>query len=277
MVRTAQFLFVFLCFYFATVSAEQKSEINVSYGPHARNVLDVYWDTEYENAPIVFTIHGGGFRFGDKSYCNADMRKLYADHGCVVVSPNYRLAKERTQETVIRCAMDAAMAVAHIQANAGKYGGDPKRILSTGSSAGGFISAWIAYQKDWQWPEVAKHKPKKLNIIGWFGDSPFLPAQFVNQISGSGPPAFFIYGGKKEHPGTPTSQGYDIREAFNQNKIWNKMVHVDYWGHVPARRFLFSPKTRDTNVFNAYDEFLKMILNKKEEAKSGEIITVSRT
>ena len=55
------------------------------------------------------------------------------------------------------------------------------------------------------------------------------------------------------------------------------MVHIDYWGHVPARRFLFSPKTRDQNVFNAYDEFLKMILNKKEEPKSGEIITVSRT
>ena len=147
--------------------------------------------------------------------------KLYANHGCVVVSPNYRLAKERTPETVIRCAMDAAMAVAHIQQMPENTEEIPKNSFHWFVRRG-FISAWIAYQKDWQWPEVAKHKPKKLNIIGWFGDSPFLPAQFVNQINGSGPPAFYLWG-KREHPGTPTSQGYDIREAFfNQNKIWNK-------------------------------------------------------
>ncbi len=274
MVRTVRFIVVLKCFCFATVLAEQKSEINVSYGPHARNVLDVYWDTEYKNAPIVFTIHGGGFRFGDKSYCNADMRKLYADLGCVVVSPNYRLAKERTLETVTRCAMDAATAVAHIQANAGKYGGDPKRILSTGSSAGGFISAWIAYQKGWEWPEAAKYKPEKLNVVGWFGDSPFLPTELISQIVPGDPPAFFMYGGDKEHAGTPNSQGYEIREAFQREKIWNKMVQVDNWGHVPARHFLFSPKTRDPNIFMAYNEFLKMIFHGHDESESGEIIKI---
>ena len=55
------------------LSAEFKTIKDLSYGPHERNVLDVYWDTEYKNAPIVFTIHGGGFRFGDKAYCNEDM------------------------------------------------------------------------------------------------------------------------------------------------------------------------------------------------------------
>ena len=54
-------------FFYKFLSAEFKTAKNISYGPHERNVLDVYWDTEYKDAPIVFTIHGGGFRFGDKA------------------------------------------------------------------------------------------------------------------------------------------------------------------------------------------------------------------
>jgi len=55
----------------ANVFAERKVDKNVKYGPHKRNVLDVYWNTEYRNAPIVFTIHGGSFRRGDKGmFCN---------------------------------------------------------------------------------------------------------------------------------------------------------------------------------------------------------------
>ena len=44
-----------------------KADKDVSYGPHERNVLDVYWNTKFKNAPIVFTIHGGGFKNGSKA------------------------------------------------------------------------------------------------------------------------------------------------------------------------------------------------------------------
>ena len=54
-------------FFSTFLSAEFKAIKDLSYGPNVRNVLDVYWDTEYKNAPIVFTIHGGGFKFGDKA------------------------------------------------------------------------------------------------------------------------------------------------------------------------------------------------------------------
>ena len=60
---------LFTSFFSIHLSAEFKAQKDISYGPHERNFLDVYWDTEYKNAPIVFTIHGGGFRFGDKAYC----------------------------------------------------------------------------------------------------------------------------------------------------------------------------------------------------------------
>lgn len=190
--------------------AELKVDKNVSYGPHQRNVLDVYWNTDYKNAPIVFTIHGGGFKQGDKSYCNKDMQKLYVAKGCIVVSPNYRLVKKGTPVTKDDCALDAAMAVAYVQANAKKYGGDPTKIVATGASAGGYISAWIAYQKKWEWPVDAKHKPKKLNIVGWFGNSPFLPPARFRHVRGQeGTPRHPRQTGSR-HPGcTQEEQGLE--------------------------------------------------------------------
>ena len=89
--------------------AEFKMDKDVSYGPHQRNVLDVYWSTKFKNAPIVFTIHGGGFKNGSKAYCNKDMIKLYMSKGCIVVSPNYRLVGKGEPVTKDDCAMDAAM------------------------------------------------------------------------------------------------------------------------------------------------------------------------
>jgi len=254
--------------------AEVKVDKNVSYGPHQRNVLDVYWNTEYKNAPIVFTIHGGGFKFGDKGYCNPDMRKLYMSKGCIVVSPNYRLVKKGTSVTKDDCAMDTAMAVAHIQANAKKYGGDPTRIVSSGASAGGYISAWIAYQKNWEWPDYAKHKPKKLNIVGWFGNSPFLPRGLVSQVAAGDPPGFVMYGGKREHPATPARQGHAIQAALKKNKIWSKMVYIDFLGHVPAKRILFSPKSRDKETHEAYLQFIDMVCHGKGKPKGGDVIKV---
>ena len=59
-----------------TLSAELKVTRDLRYGPHPRNVMDVYWKTEYKDAPIVFTIHGGGFKNGSKGYCNMDMQDL---------------------------------------------------------------------------------------------------------------------------------------------------------------------------------------------------------
>jgi predicted esterase len=256
--------------------AEIKVDRNVSYGPHPRNVMDVYWNTDYKNAPVVFTIHGGGFKNGDKSYCNADMRKLYMAKGCIVVSPNYRLVKAGTKVTKDDCALDTAMAVAYMQANAKKYQGDAAKIVATGASAGGYISAQIAYRKKWEWPAGAKHKPKKLNIVGWFGNSPFLPPPLIRQVAAGDPPGFVMYGGKREHPATPAKQGHDIQAALKKNKSWNKMVYIDFMGHVPAKRILFSPKTRDKETYQAFNQFLDMVCHGKGSPKGGDVINVKR-
>ena len=146
-----------------SLSAELKVERDVRYGPHPRHMMDVYWKAEYKEAPIVFTIHGGGFKNGSKGYCNKDMQDLYMSKGCIVVSPNYRLMKQGSSKTTSECDLDVAMTVAHMQANAKTFGGDPQKIISTGASAGGHISAQIAYRKKWDWPTEAKHKPETVS------------------------------------------------------------------------------------------------------------------
>ena len=198
--------------------AEKQSERNVSYGPDPRNVMDIYWNTGNKNAPIVFTIHGGGFTKGDKNYCNPDTQKLYLDKGCVVVSPNYRYKDDKKGISIHDCAVDCAMAVAWMQANAAKYGGDPNRIVSTGGSAGGYLSAAVAYQKKWDWPKGAKYKPKQLNVVGWYGDSPYLSPQLMKGVKRNDPPGFIIYG-QREHPATPVKLGHDMQAQLKKNKI----------------------------------------------------------
>jgi len=262
---------------FATnLLAEVKVDKDVSYGTHERHVMDVYWNTDYKNAPIVFTTHGGAFKNGSKAYCNKDMQNLYMAKGCIVVSPNYRLVKNGSPVTKDDCALDVAMAVAYIQANAEKYGGDPTKIVSTGASAGGYISAQIAYKKKWNWPADAKYKPKKLNIVGWFGNSPFLPPHVIKQVAADDVPGFIMYGGKREHPGTPARQGHAMQAALKGNKVWSKMVSIKSMGHVPGKRVLFSPRSRDKETYEAFNQFLDLVCYGKGEPKGGDVIEVKK-
>jgi predicted esterase len=202
------------------------------------------------------------------------MRDLYMAKGCIVVSPNYRLKKEGTSITKDDCAIDVAMAVAHIQANARKYGGDPSKIVATGASAGGYISAQIAYNKKWDWPAEAKYKPEKLNIVGWFGNSPYLPRAVMKNVRAKDAPGFIMYGGKKEHPATPSRQGHDMQSAFTEKQIWSKMVYIDAMGHVPGKRVLFSPRTRDKATYDAFNQFLDLVCYGKGKPKGGDVIEV---
>ena len=256
--------------------AEIKVDRNVSYGPHPRHVMDVYWNTDYKEAPIVFTIHGGGFKNSDKSYCNGAMQKLYMAKGCIVVSPNYRLVKAGSKLTKDDCALDTAMAVAYMQSNARRYNGDATKIVATGASARGYISSQIAYKKKWEWPTEAEFKPKDLNIVGWFGNSPFLPPALISQVSEGDPPGFIMYGGKREHPATPAKQGHDIQAALKKNKSWNKMVYIDFMGHVPAKRILFSPETRDEETYEAFNQFLDLVCYSKGNPTGGDVINVKK-
>jgi acetyl esterase/lipase len=107
--------------------------------PHARQVLDVYSPKGAKNLPVVFWIHGGGWQTGDKKEVQLKPQ-AFTDHGFVFVAPNYRLLPEVDMGAIVR---DVAKAVRWTHDHAAEHGGDPKRLLVMGHSAGAQLAALV--------------------------------------------------------------------------------------------------------------------------------------
>ena len=57
------------------LAEELKPLTNVPYGSHARQVLDFYPAKSDKPTPVVFYIHGGGWRGGDKENESASLQR----------------------------------------------------------------------------------------------------------------------------------------------------------------------------------------------------------
>ncbi len=124
---------------------------NVSYGPHPRNVLD-FWQAKSDTpTPLVFCIHGGGWRAGDKSSYYRSV-KTFLDNGISVVTINYRLIGQANEQKVVPPVKaplgDAARALQFVRSKAKDWNIDKKKIGATGGSAGAFSSLWLALHDD---------------------------------------------------------------------------------------------------------------------------------
>jgi acetyl esterase/lipase len=104
-----------------------------------RQALDIYSPSNAKNLPVVFWIHGGGWEQGDKSQVKTKPQ-WFTDKGFVFVSTNYRLLPEVDMGTLIR---DVAKSFAWVEKHISEYGGDPKRVLVGGHSAGAQLAAII--------------------------------------------------------------------------------------------------------------------------------------
>lgn len=109
---------------------------DLAYGPDARHRLDVYQpDTGHpvgDPPPVVVFVHGGGFVRGDKSE-RTPVGVAFAQAGCVVVVPNYRLGPTHRWPAG---AEDVASVVAWVVSHAHLHGGDTQRVFVVGESAG---------------------------------------------------------------------------------------------------------------------------------------------
>jgi len=135
--RTLSHLLIALAF-LSTVQA-QALKPNIPYASPAneRQMLDVYAPAGAKGLPVVFWIHGGGWQQGDKSDVKTKPQ-AFMDKGFVFVSINYRLLPGVDMGTLIR---DVAKAFRWTQDHIGEYGGDPKRVLVGGHSAGAQLAA----------------------------------------------------------------------------------------------------------------------------------------
>ena len=107
---------------------------------HANQKVDIYTPQGAKNLPVVFWIHGGGWVTGHRT--NVTLKpQAFADKGFVFVSTGYRLLPEVEMVTIFQ---DIAKSMRWVHEHIAEYGGDPKRILVGGHSAGAQLAALIS-------------------------------------------------------------------------------------------------------------------------------------
>lgn len=127
----------------ADLPAIARIEHDVSYGPNKRQCFDVYIPAGAKNAPIIFMVHGGAWRMGDKSSLRVVKNKMarWLPKGFIFISANYRMLPEADP---VMQARDVVCAIALVQEKAGTWGGDRNKIILMGHSAGAHLVALIA-------------------------------------------------------------------------------------------------------------------------------------
>lgn len=118
---------------------------NHSYGPHQRNVLDLWKAKSDRPTPLVVFIHGGGFRAGSKDGISPALLRGLLDAGISVMAINYRLSPEVHFPAHY---LDSARAIQYARLHAKEWNIDPKRVGATGGSAGAGTSLWIGFHDD---------------------------------------------------------------------------------------------------------------------------------
>ena len=119
---------------------------DVSYGPDPAQRFDVYVPAAPAAGgaplPVIFFVHGGAWAFGDKTNTRVVEPKVshWVGQGYVVISANYRMLPT----PVAQQAEDVAAAIALAQSRAASWGGDPKRFILMGHSAGAHLVALIS-------------------------------------------------------------------------------------------------------------------------------------
>ncbi|MCA9074036.1 MAG: alpha/beta hydrolase [Planctomycetaceae bacterium] len=127
----------------------QPTFADVSYGPHARHLMDVWLAESDTPTPVLISIHGGAFRHGDKSVSRAILRECL-NSGISVVAITYRFTDEVIAPAQHR---DVARAVQFVRHKAKEWNIDPTRIAATGGSAGAGMSLWLGFHDDMADPD----------------------------------------------------------------------------------------------------------------------------
>jgi acetyl esterase/lipase len=143
---------------------------DIVYGQAERQLLDVYTPKQAP-APVIVFLYGGGWRSGDKAMYGFVASALAA-RGYVTVVPDYRLYPTVRFPAFIR---DAARAVQWTRREIARFGGDPCRIVLMGHSAGAYIAAMLALDRQWLAEQDGDADRDLAGVVGLSGPYDFLP------------------------------------------------------------------------------------------------------
>jgi acetyl esterase/lipase len=143
---------------------------DLAFAPGPRGTLDLYRPrrmTAGSKLPVIVFFYGGSWNSGDKSGYGFAGRALAAQ-GFLVAIPDYRLVPEVRFPAFLE---DGAAAVRWVRANAGRFGGDPDRIVIAGHSAGAYNAAMLSLDPRW----LGEDRRAVRGFAGLAGPYDFLP------------------------------------------------------------------------------------------------------
>ncbi len=121
----------------ARLRASHPRYLDLCYGPAERNRIDYF--AASEPGPLLVFIHGGYWQMRAKETFSFLAAGPLA-HGIHVALPGYTLAPVITLDGIVN---EVRTAIRWIARHAAEYGGDPARIIVSGWSAGGHLTAMV--------------------------------------------------------------------------------------------------------------------------------------
>ena len=218
---------------------------DIAYGPEPRQALDVYTPRQgAQAAPVLIFFYGGSWNSGRRQDYGF-VGRAFASRGFVTLVADYRLVPEVRYPAFVQ---DGALAVRWARDHAAEYGGDPRRIVLAGHSAGAYNAAMLAL--DGEFLKAAGVEPSTVKAVAGlsgpyyflplqasstteaFGHYPDLPAtQPAKYVTAASPPMFFGHGDKDTlvNPNNSVGLSRKLERAgvATEVKLYTGLSHVD--------------------------------------------------
>ncbi|HEX2763225.1 MAG TPA: alpha/beta hydrolase [Allosphingosinicella sp.] len=146
-----------------------RAAAGLAYDDGPRHLFDLYRPRRRSatGLPLLVFLYGGSWASGRRQDYEFAGR-AFASRGFVVAVPDYRLVPEAHFPDFVA---DAAAAVTQAARIACDHGGDPRRIVLAGHSAGAYIAAMLALDPQW----LGRARQAVRGFIGLAGPYDFLP------------------------------------------------------------------------------------------------------
>lgn len=153
--------------------------------------LDIYLPDEGDGPfPVIISIHGGAFMFGDKADGQLNPMLKGLTRGYAIVSINYRMSGEALFPANIN---DVKAAIRWVKSNAVAYKLSPTHIALWGGSAGGNLASLAGTSGSIKELEDltmgnANQSSRVMAVVDWFGPTNFLLMDEQLKATGNGTP-----------------------------------------------------------------------------------------
>lgn len=117
--------------------------LNIAYGASKGQTLDVYLPQSQSNGKIIFMVHGGAWKIGDKRHSPviANKVKYFGSKGYTVISINYDLVPSVTVEQQV---VEVAQALQYTQYHAKNWNANGAKVILMGHSAGAHLVSLLS-------------------------------------------------------------------------------------------------------------------------------------